>query len=95
MASLISSEYAAGFFDGEGSVTGTTGSSLNGVIVRHNVSGTYSVREDCTLSLSLTNENGVVSHMFGAFIDDGSQFDFIYSDEGVVIPGTAKQAADN
>ena len=82
-------------FDGEGSVTGTTGSSLNGVIVRHNVSGTYSVREDCTLSLSLTDENGVVSHIVGAFIDDGSQFDFIYSDEGVVIPGTARQASDN
>jgi hypothetical protein len=80
-------------FNGEGSVAGTTGSSLNGVIVRHTVSGTYSVREDCTLSISLTDENGVATHIFGTFFGDGSEFTFIDSDEGVVIPGGARQAA--
>jgi hypothetical protein len=82
-------------FDGAGNVVGTTGSSLHGVIVRGSVSGTYNVRSDCSLSVSLTDENGVVSHIFGAFFDDGSQFDFIYSDDGVVFQGTAKQAPDD
>jgi len=78
-------------FDGEGNVTGTTGSSVNGLIARNTLSGTYSVREDCNFSARLTDENGVVSHLFGTLFDDGSQFIFIYSDDGAVIPGSAIQ----
>jgi len=83
-------------FDGEGNVTGTAGSVVNGAYSRsYAVSGTYSVQKGCTLTLSLTDENGVPSHIFGAFYADGSEFAFIYTDDGTVIPGTAKQAAGN
>jgi hypothetical protein len=82
-------------FDGVGNITGEVGTNINGVKSDYTLSGTYNVDSDCTLSMSLTDENGIVSHVFGVFFDDASQFEFIYSDDGLVIPGTARQAADN
>ena len=82
-------------FDGAGHVAGTAGSSVNGRIVRSTLAGTYRVRKDCNFSARLTDENGVLSHLFGTLFDDGSQFIFIYSDDGKVIPGSAIQIASN
>jgi hypothetical protein len=82
-------------FDGAGGLTGEVGTNINGVTSAYALSGAYRVEANCTLSLSWTDENGAVSRAFGAFLDDGGQFEFLYSNDGLVVSGTAKQAADN
>ena len=81
-------------FDAQGIVTGTAGSSVSGAIVRSTFSGTYRVQEDCSFSVRLADENGILSHIYGTLYGDGSKFVFIYSDEGIVVTGVAEQTVD-
>ena len=79
-------------FDGNGKFEGRTASSIGGVIVQQNVSGTYSINRDCTLTATITDESAHTSHIFGALYGDGSEFYFIYQDPGLVITGVGKKA---
>jgi hypothetical protein len=78
-------------FDGVGGVRGQLGSSVNGAIIRNILIGTYRVTSDCSFSVRLSDENGIVFHTYGTLFGEGSQFVFIYSDKGAVITGVAEQ----
>jgi hypothetical protein len=81
-------------FDGKGGFTGVTASSVEGTLIRKNVSGTYSVDGECNFLGRLVDQDGVVSHFFGTLFNQGEQFIFIYSDDGLVIPGQGRQAVN-
>ena len=78
-------------FDGMGGVRGQLGSSVNGTIIRNSLTGRYRVTSDCSFSVKLSDENGILSQTYGTLFGEGSQFVFIYSNEGVVITGVAEQ----
>lgn len=81
-------------FDGNGNLTGTTASSVNGLLVRSNVTGSYSVDGECDFLARIVDKDGVVSHIFGTLFDGGNQLVFIYSDDGLVISGQGRRAVD-
>jgi hypothetical protein len=81
-------------FDANGIFAGVTASSVNGAIVRTTVTGTYRVDAECNFIGRIVDKDGVVSHIFGTLFDGGNQYIFIYSDDGVVIPGQARRAVD-
>jgi hypothetical protein len=81
-------------FDGNGNFTGVTASSRNGILIRNTVTGTYRMNADCTFTARFTDENGQLSNFFGTMFGDGSGFIFIYSNDGLVIPGQARKAVD-
>jgi len=82
-------------FDGNGRFQGATGSSLGGVIVHHNVTGTINVNADCTLTMTITDESAHTSQLFGVLYGDRSEFYFIYQDPNVVITGVGKKSVSD
>ena len=81
-------------FDGNGVFSGVTASSVNGAIVRTAVTGTYRVDGECNFKGRIVDKDGVVSHIFGTLFDAGNQFIYIYSEDGLVIPGQGRRAVD-
>jgi hypothetical protein len=81
-------------FDGNGTFSGVTASSINGVIARTTVTGEYSVDSECNFHARIVDKDGVISHIFGTLFDGGSELNFIYSDDGLVIFGQARRAVD-
>ena len=51
-------------FDGNGNFSGKTSSSVNGVIVRHDVVGTYNMNNNCSFTATFTDEHGSISKYF-------------------------------
>lgn len=80
-------------FDGNGNLHGVTKSSLNGKIVSHSVNGSYRMNADCTFSARFLDETGKLSNFFGTMFGDGNEFIFLYSNDGIVIPGQARRIA--
>ena len=81
-------------FDGAGNFTGVTASSVNGAILRTLVTGTYRVDQECNFQARFTDKDGAVSHIFGTLFDAGTQFIFIYSEDGHVVTGQGRRAVD-
>jgi hypothetical protein len=81
-------------FDANGGLGGDLGSSKGGRIERTRVSGTFAVNPDCTFRAKLINADGQPSTVFGTLFYLGEQFFFIYSDDGLVVTGTARRAAN-
>jgi Tfp pilus assembly protein PilW len=81
-------------FNGNGTQRGVSSFSDKGEVTRNEpVSGTYTVKEDCT---GTTTTDGSHSDLFIA--PDGSMFTWVYTDPGVVaagfsLRGTAKRVA--
>ena len=82
-------------FDGNGNFTGATASSFNGTVLRNNVTGTYRMNADCTFTARFTNDANQVANFYGTMYGDGREFIFIYSNDGLVITGLARQAVEN
>jgi hypothetical protein len=82
-------------FDGNGNLAGVTASSLNGIIVRHAVTGTYRMNADCTFSARYVDEQSQTANFFGTMHGDGREFLFIYSNDGVVITGEALRSVES
>ena len=81
-------------FDGAGKFTGVTASSVNGAILRTPITGTYRVDQECNFLARFTDKDGVVSHIFGTLFEAGTQFIFIYSEDGLVVSGQGRRAVD-
>lgn len=82
-------------FDGDGNFTGVTASSLNGVIVRNTITGTYRMNADCTFTARFLDESSQLSNFYGTMFGDGSEFIFIYSNDGLVITGQARKGVED
>jgi len=72
-------------FDGNGALTGTGTSSLNGNIVPGTYTGTYTVNPDCTGTYTVQNSLGLTVHAFFVIADGGNELHDIITDPGTVI----------
>jgi hypothetical protein len=75
-------------FDGNGNTEGTATLSANGNIATVTVEGTYAVNPDCTgpmtLNVSFPDGSQATVHADVVIDDDGAEFRFIGTDQGVV-----------
>lgn len=72
------------FFDGDGKMSGVFTASQNGKIVRGTYSGTYTLKSDCTGTVTFTDNMGQTFH-YDIFVEvGGTEFSFIQTDAGVV-----------
>lgn len=81
-------------FDGVGRVSGVTASSVEGAIVNNRISGTYRVLDGCGFIVQYQNEGGAAASWYAAPFDGFKQFLFIYSVNGLVITGQARQGIE-
>jgi hypothetical protein len=80
-------------YDGAGNLSGTATGIFGGGITGGPVTGTYTVKPDCTYSDEFTPLPGLVLHHVGTISAGGilREIDYIYADAGVDIAGTAKK----
>jgi hypothetical protein len=83
---------ATATYDGTGNFSGTYTLSVGGGIVPGTFTGTYIVNPDCTYSDEFTPLPDLVVHHAGTISGIGiwQRIDYIYTDAGVVISGTAR-----
>ena len=74
-------------FDGHGNLSGTASSSIGGTIARDAPeSGTYTVKSNCTASMTAT-VNGFTVHPELVLVDRGKQVFVVWTDPGTVVSG--------
>ena len=79
-------------FDGRGTTTAAATLSQNGNIVPVTVTGSYIVNPDCTGTLTLqVSPFGITVHVFIVISDNGTKFQAIETDPGLVITRTARK----
>lgn len=81
--------------DGRGNLTGSDTVSVNGTIVNRKITGNYNVNEDCTLTVSLSDNFGLSVTFNGTIVDNGNEIFFIQSDEFSVVTGNGKKVSGN
>lgn len=79
--------------DGNGSLVGVATESLGAAIASGNISGTYTINASCAGSATLKNTAGNGVHVAFTVVNNGGQLNFIQSDSGAVISGTAQHLA--
>jgi hypothetical protein len=80
--------------DGDGRVEGKDTTSTDGQIQRRSWTGTYRVNEDCTgtMSIRVSTPAGTFTGAFDIVANpNGKEVQFIQTDTGAVIQGTAKR----
>lgn len=75
------------YLDGKGGVTNPFTASFAGTIVRVVAPGTYTLESDCTGTMTL----GGVDHFDLRVSPDGSRVDYIKTDSGTIVSGTASR----
>jgi hypothetical protein len=75
--------------DGRGNLVGSDTTSVNGLIVRRTLTGSYAVDPDCTGELSFTDNFGLTTHLDFVLVDDLEQVNFIQTDANTVTTGVA------
>jgi hypothetical protein len=79
---------------GDGTLTSVGTTSVNGKInPKHAGSGTYTVNEDCTGTLTF-NPQGPHFDIFIAIAPDGKQFHMIQTDSNTVLAGVAQRVSE-
>jgi hypothetical protein len=78
------------YLDGKGGVTNPYTASFAGTIVRVVAPGTYTVESDCTGTMTL----GGVDHLDIRISPDGSRIDYIKTDAGSIVSGSATRMSD-
>lgn len=77
-------------FDGNGNFQGIDNVSINDTLSPNRiVSGTYSVRQDCTIQIVFTGGSDT-AFLSGAIVDRGKEIFLIQTSPGVVLTGTFK-----
>lgn len=79
-------------FDGKGDTTATATLSQNGNILQVSITGTYTLNPDCTGTMTLqVAPIGVTVHVYFALDSNGSAFQAIETDAGLVITRAGKK----
>jgi hypothetical protein len=77
--------------DGRGALTASDTVSVNGVVIRRIITGTYAVNPGCTGSAIFTDNFGQSTHLDFVLVDGGKEFQFIQTDPGAVTTGVSKR----
>ena len=77
--------------DGAGNLTGSDSFSFDGSVVKREFTGTYTVNEDCTGALTLTNAAGASVHADIVIVSGGKEILLLETDGGYILTGTLKQ----
>jgi hypothetical protein len=79
---------------GDGTMSGVYSANLNGTIVQHILyTGTYTLNEDCTGSLTTTEESGTFH--YDHFVDpSGDGFSWVSTDPDVVASGFERRVSE-
>jgi hypothetical protein len=77
-------------FDGNGNLTTTGTSSLNGNIMQGSAKGTYTVNPDCTGTYTVQG-GGLTVHAFFVIDDTGNELNIVITDPGTVILCVARR----
>ena len=82
-------------FDGHGHLSGSSTADYGGFIFPVTFTGTYTVNENCTGSLTVdAGSNGIV-HRDLVIVDGGKEVEFVSTDPGIVIAGYMKKQRVN
>ncbi len=84
----------AGFFqfDGSGNLNATDTGSLNGKIIPSGLVGTYNVKENCTVTITFTDEfNNPSVNLSGTIVNNGKEILVIQTDQGTAVTGILKK----
>ena len=82
-------------FDGRGGVSGTSSVNFAGYLLGNPVTGSYQVRNDCSLTWSLQDDSGAFQHFAGKLSTDLQRAGFQQTDAGGAQRGMlAKVASD-
>ena len=76
--------------DGNGSISNPATVSRNGTIVRVVLPGTYTIASDCTGTMML----GAANHYDLRISPDGNRIDYIQTDAGTIVSGSATRMQD-
>jgi hypothetical protein len=77
-------------FDGKGTMIGTLHTSVEGVLSKTVLSGTYTMLSDCTILGRTIDTLGRVRHWYGVIFNSGEQMIYNYSDDGQVFAGQGR-----
>jgi hypothetical protein len=77
--------------DGKGNLSGSITFSFNGNIFRTKFIGTYLVKSDCTITLSIQDDFGEHLQEEGVVLGHGDEVRFIETNPGTVIARVAKR----
>lgn len=79
-------------FDGNGKMTATGMSNLDGTVTSQTEKGTYTVNPDCTGTYEVQiSPGGFTAHAFFVIDDDGNELQIIVTDPGTVITCIARR----
>lgn len=78
-------------FDGNGKTTMTESASFGGFVTKATISGTYTVKDDCSGSIVGTFPDGSIGHLDFVIADNGRTIYAIEMDMGVILSGVFKQ----
>jgi hypothetical protein len=81
-------------FDDQGAFSGLLSTSIDGVISRNTVTGKVQVYNDCTFFWKHTDDTGASKLMYGAFSGTGDEIILIYAEDGIVVTGSGRKAAN-
>jgi hypothetical protein len=77
--------------DGAGNLTGSHTYSFDGTVIKQQYTGTYTVNEDCTGSITQTTVNAGSSHFDFVIVNDGAEVDVVQTDAYFVLTGELKR----
>jgi len=77
--------------NGEGSLTGTLTSSVNGAISSLPVTGTYQINSNCTGTATFTPEGQSAINISVVIVNGGKELMFIETDANTIVSGTLQE----
>jgi hypothetical protein len=80
--------------DGHGTVTGYSSVNFNGLLLGNPVTGTYEVRPDCTMFMSLQDDSGAFQHFSGTVAPGGEKVELLQTDAGTGERGIMEKTSD-
>ena len=83
------------YLDGNGSVNGYSAVDAQGSWVQGNVTGSYTVNQDCTAALVLTDDSGDTENYGGVVVNAGESMIVVETDPGAAVSGAMRPARGN
>jgi hypothetical protein len=77
--------------DGNGNLTGADTLSFDGSVTKRQYTGTYTVNEDCTGTLTFATSGGSTTHADFVAVNNAKEVNLVQTDSGFTVTGVLKQ----